>query len=59
MTRDIDIFLSIKEHSPMMCKLTVTTADDELCKKLEPNVSVSSERFEALAKCRTAGFSRE
>lgn len=59
MTRDIDIFLSIKEHSPMMCKLTVTTADDELCKKLEPNVSVSSERFEALQKCRTAGFSRE
>ena len=56
MTRDIDIFLSVKEHSPMMCKLTVTTADDELCKKLEPNVSVSSERFEALAKMSDSGL---
>ena len=56
MTRDIDIFLSVKEHSPMMCKLTVTTADDELCKKLEPNVSVSSERFEALAKMSESGL---
>lgn len=40
----------------MMCKLTVTTADDELCKKLEPNVSVSSERFEALAKMSDSGL---
>lgn len=56
MTRDTDIFLSIKEHSPMMCKLTVTTADDELCRKLEPNVSVSSERFDALARLSDAGL---
>ncbi len=49
MLRDSDIFLSIAEHSPMMCKLTVTTADDELCRLIEPNVSVSSRRFETLA----------
>ncbi len=56
MTRDKDIFMSIKEHSPMMCKLTITTADDELCRKLEPNVSVSSERFDALAELSASGI---
>lgn len=55
-TRDIDIFQSIKEHSPVLLKMTVTTADDELCKLIEPNVSVSSERFEALAKMADAGL---
>lgn len=54
--RDIDIFQSIAEHSPMMAMMTVTTADDELCKKIEPNVSVPSERFETLAKMSQAGI---
>lgn len=49
-TRDADILKSISEHSPVICKLTVTTADDSLCRKLEPNVSLSSERFEAIAR---------
>lgn len=47
-TRDADILQSIAEHSPVICKLTITTADDNLCRKIEPNVSVSSERFEAM-----------
>jgi len=55
-TRDIDVFQSIKEHSPVLLKMTVTTADDELCKLIEPNVSVSSERFEALAGMADAGL---
>ena len=55
-TRDIDIFKSIAEHSPILLKMTVTTCDDDLCRKIEPNVSVSSERFEALAKMREAGL---
>lgn len=54
--RDIDIYKSIAEHSPVLCKMTVTTADDKLCKLIEPNVSVSSERFEALAKMSDAGL---
>lgn len=54
--RDIDIFQSIKEHSPILLKMTVTTVDDKLCKLIEPNVSVSSERFEALAKMADAGL---
>ena len=54
-TRDIDILEEIKEHSPVICKLTITTCDDSMCKKIEPGVSLSSERFEALAKLKDAG----
>ncbi len=46
--RDLDILKDIARHSPVIVKMTITTSDDALCKKLEPNVSVSSERFAAL-----------
>lgn len=55
-TRDIDILKDISSHSPVLVKLTVTTADDELCKRIEPNVPASSERFEALRKLSDAGI---
>lgn len=55
-TRDKDIFTAISEHSPMMCKLTITTADDSLSRLIEPNVSLSSERFEALYELSSAGL---
>lgn len=48
MTRDIDILESIQEHSPVLCKVTITTADDELSGKIEPRVAPSSKRFEML-----------
>lgn len=47
-TRDIDVLKDIKSHSPVIVKVTITTADDELCKKIETNVAVSSERFKAV-----------
>ncbi|MCB8814753.1 SPL family radical SAM protein [Desulfosporosinus shakirovi] len=47
-TRDIDILNKIRQHSPTLIKLTITTCDDVLCKKIEPNVAVSSQRFSAL-----------
>jgi len=47
-TRDIPILQDIKEHSPVIVKMTITTADDVLCSKLEPHVQGSSERFAAL-----------
>ncbi|MDR2940310.1 MAG: radical SAM protein [Clostridiales bacterium] len=47
-TRDIDILDEIKKHSPVLIKLTITTFDDGLCKKIEPNVSLTSERFLAV-----------
>lgn len=55
-TRDIDLYKQISEHSPVLCKMTVTTCNDDLCRKIEPNVSVSSERFDALAKMSSAGL---
>lgn len=46
--RDIDILKEIKQHSPVLITITITAADDELCRKIEPNVSLSSERFAAI-----------
>lgn len=51
--RDADILQSIAEHSPVLLKVTVTTADDELARKIEPHTAVSGERFrmiEALSR---------
>lgn len=47
-SRDVDILKDIKEHSPVITKFSITTADDELCKKIEPHVAVTSDRLEAL-----------
>lgn len=55
-TRDIDVYSEISEHSPILCKMTVTTADDELCRLIEPNAAPSSERFNALAKMSESGL---
>lgn len=54
--RDIDVYKEISEHSPVLCKMTVTTYDDELCRVIEPNTAPSSERFEALAKMAESGL---
>ena len=56
MARDADIFLSIKEHSPMICNMTVTAAEDSISRIVEPNVSLSSERFETLAELTDKGI---
>jgi DNA repair photolyase len=55
-TRDIDILKRIKQHSPVLIKITITTCDDELCKKLEPNVAVSSRRFAAIKQLSQNGI---
>lgn len=54
--RDVDILRDIKSHSPVIVKMTITTADSTLCRKLEPNVSDSIRRFEALEKLSSAGI---
>lgn len=54
--RDTDILLEIAEHSPVLAKMTVTTCDDELCRLIEPNVSLSSERFSAIAEMSDKGL---
>jgi DNA repair photolyase len=54
--RDIDVLKRIKTHSPVLCKITVTSCDDNLCKIIEPNVSLSSERFDAIKKLSKEGI---
>jgi DNA repair photolyase len=46
--RDIDILKDIQKHSPVIIKITITTADDDLCKMVEPGAPLSSERFSAV-----------
>ena len=48
-TRDIDILQDIKSHSPVIAKITITTADKELCADIEPNVATATERFDTLS----------
>lgn len=55
-TRDIDILKKIQEHSPVLIKITITAFDDDLCKKIEPNVCVSSKRFEAIKTLSESGI---
>ena len=54
-SRDIDILKAISLHSPVLIKITITTSDDLLCRKLEPNVSVSSDRFATIRKLSEKG----
>ena len=37
-------------------KMTITTFDDDLCKKIERNVSTTSQRFEALKELSDNGI---
>ena len=54
--RDIDILTSIQRHSPVICKLTITTADDALAAKLEPNAPSPGARLAALKELGGAGL---
>lgn len=54
--RDRDILTSIQSHSPVICKITVTTADDALAAKLEPGAPASSRRLAALGELAGAGL---
>ena len=46
--RDAALLAEIARHAPVCARMTVTCADDDLCRKIEPHVSVSSERFSAI-----------
>lgn len=54
--RDIDVLKDIREHSPVLCKITITADNDELCGKIEPNAPKSSERFETIKRLSDAGI---
>ena len=54
--RDLDLLCEISRHSPVLAAITITTSDDALSKKLERNVSLSSERFKAIKGLSDAGL---
>ena len=54
--RDLDILRRINEKTKAVVQMTLTTADEKLCRIIEPNVSTANERFEALKALRDAGI---
>jgi DNA repair photolyase len=55
-TRDTDIFMDIKERSPVSVNFSITCADEETCKKVEPFAPTTRERFEALEDLTKSGI---
>ena len=54
--RDLDLLQKINEQTKCVVQMTLTTYNEELCKKIEPNVSTTRERFEVLKKLRDLGI---
>lgn len=54
--RDIDLLKRINERTKCVIQMTMTTYDEALCRKIEPNVSTTRERFAALKTLREAGI---
>lgn len=46
--RDLELLKSINEKSKCVVQMTLTTYDEALCRKLEPNVCTTKERVNAL-----------
>lgn len=54
--RDLDLLQKINEKTKCVVQMTLTTYDEELCRKIEPHVSTTRERFAALKRLRDAGI---
>lgn len=54
--RDIDLYQSIQAHSPVICKLTVTTVDEDLAAKVEPRAPSPTQRLAAIRSLDQAGL---
>lgn len=54
--RDLDVLTRIHKNAKCVVQMTLTTYDEDLCRILEPNVSTTRERFEALKRFRDAGI---
>ena len=54
--RDFDLLTSINEKAKAIVQITLTTYDEDLCKKIEPDVSTTKERIDVLMKCKEAGI---
>ena len=54
--RDLDLLSSINKKAKAVVQMTITTADDELCKILEPGVCPTSRRVQVLRECKERGI---
>ena len=54
--RDIDVLTSIHRTMPAICKVTLTTCDDELAAKVEPRAPSPSRRLAAVERLSAAGL---
>lgn len=54
--RDLDLLQKINEKTKCVVQMTLTTHDEDLCRKIEPNVSTTKERFEVLKQMRDVGI---
>ena len=54
--RDLDLLQSINHKTKAVVQMTLTTYDETLCRKIEPNVSTTKERFEVLLRCKELGI---
>lgn len=54
--RDLDLLEKINQKTKCVVQMTLTSADENLCKKIEPNVATTKERFDILIKLRDLGI---
>ncbi len=54
--RDLDLLKEINSKNNVIIKFTITTPNDDLSKIIEPNVCVSSKRFEAIKELSDNGI---
>lgn len=54
--RDLDLLKDINDKTKCVVQMTLTTYDENLCRKVEPNVSTTQERVAALKKLHEAGI---
>lgn len=54
--RDIDLLKKINDEAVCHVQMTMTTFDEELCKKLEPGVCTTGRRYEVLKEMQKEGI---
>ena len=54
--RDLDLLCRIQKKAKCVVQMTLTTADETLCRKLEPNVCTTARRCEVLRELQKAGI---
>lgn len=54
--RDLDLLTEIAKNNSVIIKISISTTDDEMAKKIEPFVISSTRRFEVLKRIRECGL---